>query len=41
MLDVHRPDPRMGRVFVDGERIASIQRQEDVGAALVPLARGR
>jgi hypothetical protein len=30
-------DPRMWQVFAGGEPIARIEREEDVGAALVPL----
>jgi hypothetical protein len=34
MLEEHQPDPKMWLVFADGELIAKIARQEDVGAAL-------
>jgi hypothetical protein len=32
-----RLDPRMWQVFADGELIARIERDEDVGPALLPL----
>jgi hypothetical protein len=41
MLEEHRPDLKMWQVFADGELIAKIERQEDVGAALVPLLTAR
>jgi hypothetical protein len=41
MLEEHRPDPTHWQVFADGELIARIARQEDVGAALVPLLTAR
>jgi hypothetical protein len=37
MLEEHQPDPEMWLVFADGELIAKIARQEDVGAALAQL----
>jgi len=40
-LDDHKPDPTHWQVFADGELIARIERQEDVGAALVPLLTSR
>jgi hypothetical protein len=40
-LDGARPDPTHWQVFAEGELIARIARQEDVGAALVPLLAGR
>jgi hypothetical protein len=36
-LDDYKPDPTHWQVFADGELIARIVRQEDVGASLVPL----
>jgi hypothetical protein len=41
MLEEHRPDPTHWSVFADGELIARIERQENVGAALVPLLASR
>jgi hypothetical protein len=41
MLDEHRPDPTHWQVFADGELIARIERQQDVGPALVPLLAAR
>jgi hypothetical protein len=41
MLPNTKPDPTYWQVFADGELIARIARQEDVGAALVPLLTGR
>jgi hypothetical protein len=42
-LDGFKPDPTHWQVFADGELLAKIERQEDVGASLVPLLteRGR
>jgi hypothetical protein len=40
-LDDHKPDATHWQVFADGELIAKIARQEDVGAALVPLLTNR
>ena len=37
----YRPDPTHWCVYADGELLARIARQEDVGAALVPLLAGR
>jgi hypothetical protein len=37
VLDGHPPDPVHWTIYADGEIIARIERQEDVGAALVPL----
>jgi|KBSSwiStaDraftv2_1062776.scaffolds.fasta_scaffold18548_7 hypothetical protein len=37
MLEEHRPDPTHWQVFADGELVGRIEREEDVGAALVPL----
>jgi hypothetical protein len=41
MLDEHRPDPKMWTVYADGQLIARIARQEDVGPALLPLLTAR
>jgi hypothetical protein len=41
MLDEHRPDPTHWQVWADGELIARIARQEDVGPALLPLLSAR
>jgi hypothetical protein len=41
MLDEHKPDPTHWCVYADGELLARIERQEDVGAALVPLLTSR
>ena len=40
-LDDYRPDATHWQVFADGELIGRIERQEDVGAALVPLLTSR
>jgi hypothetical protein len=37
MLGDGKPDPTHWQVFADGELIARIERQEDVGPAPVPL----
>jgi hypothetical protein len=36
-LDGFKPDPTHWQVFADGEPLAKIERQEDVGPALLPL----
>jgi hypothetical protein len=41
MLDDAKPDPTHWQVFADGELLALIERQEDVGPALVPLLTNR
>jgi hypothetical protein len=41
MPDGARPDRTHWQVFADGELIARIERQEDVGPALVPLLIGQ
>jgi hypothetical protein len=41
ILEEHRPDPTHWCVLADGKLIARIEREEDVGAALVPLLASR
>jgi hypothetical protein len=40
-LDDHKSDATHWQIFADGELLARIARQEDVGAALMPLLAGR
>ena len=40
-IDDARPDPTHWQAFADGELIARIAREEDVGAALLPLLTSR
>jgi hypothetical protein len=37
MLEEHQPHPTHWCVFADGELIARVERQEDLGATLAPL----
>jgi hypothetical protein len=40
MLEGHKADPTHWQVFANGKLIARVERQDDVGPALVPLLTG-